>query len=70
MPICSVGQTVTLSVQVEILKAFAHEDRVYYIARPLKSLANTIWIVSTDGEPLEVSREILAKAYRTLGRMI
>lgn len=69
MPICEVGETITLPVQVEILKAFAHEDRVYYIARPIKSLASTIWVVSVDGEPLEVSQEILEKAYRILGRI-
>lgn len=69
MPICEVGETITIPIQVEILKAFAHEDRVYYIARPVKSLASTIWIVSVDGEPLAVSPEILDKAYRVLGRI-
>lgn len=69
MPICEVGETITLPIEVEILKAFAHEDRVYYIARPIKSLASTIWIVSVDGEPLAVSQDILEKAYRILGRI-
>lgn len=69
MPICVVGETVTIPVQVQVLKAFAYEDRVYYIAKPLKSLANSLWVLSTDGEPLEVSEELLARAYQVIGRI-
>ena len=67
MPICSVGQVVTIPVEVKILKPFAHEDRIYYIAQPIKSVYKTFWIVTTDGVPLEVSKEVLDKAYRIIG---
>lgn len=69
MPICTVGQVVTLPVDVRIIKTFAHEDRIYYIAKPTKSFINSIWIVTTDGIPLDPTPEILKKAYRILGRV-
>ena len=69
MPICTAGETLTLPVQVQILKAFAFQERVYYIARPLKSLANTLWVLSIDGEPLEVSGDLLSRAYEVIGRI-
>lgn len=69
MPICSVGETISIPVQVAILKAFAYRDRVYYIAKPLKSYTSAVWILSTDGEPLEVSEELIAKAYQVIGRI-
>lgn len=69
MPICTVGETITIPVQMSILKAFAHDDRVYYIARPLKSISsNSVWILSIDGEPLEVDADLLQKAYQILGQ--
>ena len=67
MPICSEGQIITIPVDVKILKPFAHEDRVYYIARPIKSLNGALWIVTTDGIPLEASPEVINKAYRIIG---
>ena len=68
MPICSEGQIVTIPVSVKILRPFAHEDRVYYIAQPVKSFMKTFWIVTTDGIPLDnVSPEVLDKAYRIIG---
>lgn len=69
MPICVEGETVTIPVQVIVLKAFAHEDRVYYIAKPVRSLSSSVWILSTDGEPLEPDAELLARAYQVLGRI-
>jgi len=67
--ILKTGEVVTIPVEVEILKPFAHEDRVYYIAKPLKSNTNTIWVVTADGLRLELSEEILKKAYQALGRL-
>ena len=69
MPICREGEVLTIPVEVHILKSFAHEDRVYYIAKPLKSLIRTFWVVSNDGEPLEVDEVILKKAYKAMGRI-
>ncbi len=63
------GQTITVPVEVEILKPFAHNDRIYYIAKPVKSHADSIWVVTTDGQRLEVTEEILKKAYQALGSM-
>ena len=63
------GQKVTVPVDVIILKPFAHEDRIYYIARPIKSYADSIWVVTTDGQRLQVTEEILKKAYAALGRI-
>lgn len=67
--ICNVGETLSIPVEVEILKAFAYQDRVYYIAKPLKSLASAVWILSTDGEPLDVSEELVFKAYSVIGNL-
>lgn len=70
MPICSVGQILPIKVDVKILRMFAHEDRIYYIAQPIKSLLKTFWIVTNDGIPLDInniSPEVLAKAYRVIG---
>lgn len=67
--IVKTGQVITIPISIKILKPFAYEDRVYYIAKPVKSIADTIWVVTTDGSPLELNEDILEKAYIALSEV-
>lgn len=57
-----IGETVTIPVEAEIIATFGHEDRVFYVARSLKSPAKTTWVVATDGQEVVLTPEILEKA--------
>lgn len=67
--IVKTGQVITIPVAVKILKPFAYEDRIYYIAKPVRSITETIWVVTTDGDPLELNEDILEKAYLALSEV-
>lgn len=68
MPICTVGQIVPVSIDVEILKMFAYEDRVFYIAKPLRGKSESIWLLSIDGSVVDFNEDLFKKAYAVLDR--
>ena len=67
--ICKAGEIISIPINVKIIAPFAHQDRIYYVAKPVSSRADTIWIISTDGELLDVTEEIMERASQALLRV-
>ncbi len=53
---------IELKASVKVLKAFAIEDQVYYVIRPINMYSESLWIISEDNRPFEVTTEILERA--------
>lgn len=63
------GQIISVPVEAKVLAPFVHDDRIFYICKPSKSYSDTmIWIVTSDGKPLDLSDELLEKASKILMR--
>lgn len=56
------GDTIELKAEVKVLKAFAIEDQIYYVVKPINMYSETLWIIAGDGSPLNITTEILEKA--------
>ena len=64
------GQVIPVELEVKILAPFAHEDRIYYLVKPLKSYTDSVWIISSDGMPLgNLTSELLFKANRAIEKL-
>ena len=64
------GDTIELKAQVKVLKAFAIEDQVYYVIRPINMYSESLWIISEDNRPFEVTTEILERASIAVAHII
>lgn len=60
------GQTLTIPLTVTVLAPVAHEDHIYYICKAVNSHADTVWIVNSDGSPIELTSGLLEKAGKVL----
>lgn len=64
------GDVIELKAQVKVLKAFAIEDQVYYVIKPLDMYSESLWIISENNQPFKVTSEILEKASLAVANMI
>lgn len=56
------GDIIELKAAVKVLKAFALEDQIYYVVKPMNMFSESLWIIAGDGSPLKITTEILEKA--------
>ena len=53
-----------------MLKAFAIEDQIYYVVRPVNTYSESLWIIAGDGSPLKITTEIFEKASLAVAHII
>ena len=67
--ILKVGDVISMEVDVKVISTFAHEDRIFYIVKPLKSYTDSIWLITADGESIgNLNPELISKASKALER--
>ena len=64
------GDTIELKAEVKVLKAFAIQDSVYYVIKPINMYSESLWIISEDNKPFEITTEILEKASLAVAHLI
>jgi hypothetical protein len=60
------GEIIEVPTKIKILKPFALDGEVYYIGKPLNSGSQSIWILASNLGTLNVTEELLEKAYIAL----
>ena len=61
------GDVIELKASV---KAFAIQDQVYYVIKPLNMYSESLWIISENNHPFEITTEILERASVAVAHII